>query len=90
MGFNIFFGVDIVAKLKNLFTYNPEIDIAVIESSLSVSNPTTVSEIKLSPQVFNIPGNTYVYQAAKALCSAYGARLATYKEVEDSYNNGTE
>ena len=40
--------------------------------------------------MFNIPGNDYVYPDAKALCSAYGSRLATYKEVEDSYKGGAE
>jgi hypothetical protein len=44
----------------------------------------------LRPQVYNIPGNDYVYQDAKALCSAYGSRLATYAEVEDAYKNGGE
>jgi hypothetical protein len=41
-------------------------------------------------QVFNIPGNYYGYNDAKALCSAYGARLATYNEVESAYGNGGE
>lgn len=89
-GVQYFFGVDIVAKLKNLFSNNPQVDIAVIEPPLPASEPTTVPEIKIAPQVFNIPENTYVYPDAKALCSAYGARLATYKELEDAYNNGAE
>jgi hypothetical protein len=41
-------------------------------------------------QVFNIPGNVYDYPNAKALCNAYGARLANYKEMEDAYQNGGE
>jgi hypothetical protein len=41
-------------------------------------------------QVFNIPGNTYTYDNAKAICSAYGADLATYQQVEDAYKNGGE
>ena len=27
---------------------------------------------------------------AKAICKAYGGRLANYKEIEDAYNNGGE
>ena len=42
------------------------------------------------PQVFNIPGNTLGYNDAKALCSAYGSRLATYQELEKSYESGAE
>ena len=85
-GFQYFFGFDIVAKLKNLFSGSPEVDINV-ETTIP---KTPVPEIVLKPQVFNIPGNNYIYPDAKALCTAYGARLATYKEIEDSYNNGGE
>jgi len=49
-----------------------------------------IPELLLSKQVFNIPENTYVYEDAKALCSAYGSRLATYQEVEDAYKNGAD
>ena len=84
-GLQYFFSIDIMAQIKNLFTGNPEVDITVVNT-----NSTTVPELALRPQVFNIPGNEYVYPDAKALCSAYGARLATYKEVEDSYNAGGE
>lgn len=43
-----------------------------------------------SPEVFNIRENVYDYEDAKAVCKAYGSRLATYKEVEDAYQNGGE
>ena len=41
-------------------------------------------------EVFNISNNLYTYDDAKAVCTAYGARLATYDEVEDAYNKGGE
>ena len=41
-------------------------------------------------QVFNVPGNNYGYEDAKAVCSAYGARLAKYGEIENSYKKGGE
>ena len=41
-------------------------------------------------EVFHIPGNKYSYNDAEAVCSAYGARLANYKEVEGAYNNGAD
>jgi hypothetical protein len=88
-GLQYFFGVDIIAKLKNLFTGNPEVDITVDTSRIEASK-APVPEILLKKQVFNVPGNEYVYPDAKALCSAYGARLATYKEVEESYEDGAE
>jgi hypothetical protein len=98
-GFQYFFGVDIIAKIKNLFSGNPEIDIivdnSIVDNSIADSSRIEASKapiptILMRPQVFNIPGNDYVYPDAKALCSAYGARLATYKEVEDSYEEGGE
>ena len=85
-GLQYFFGVDIVASLKNILTGKPEVDITVDTSRVD----TVVPEIMIKPQVFNIPENTYVFADAKALCTAYGSRLATYKEVEDAYNKGAE
>jgi hypothetical protein len=41
-------------------------------------------------EVFNIGNNLYSYDDAQAVCAAYGARLATYDEVEDAYNKGGE
>jgi hypothetical protein len=89
-GLQYFFGVDIIAQLKNLFTGNPEVDIIVDKSRLDIAKESTVPQIFLKKQVFNIPENDFVYPDAKALCKAYGARLATYEEVEDSYNKGAE
>ena len=41
-------------------------------------------------QVFNIPGNNYTFDDAKALCNAYGGELATYSQIEDAYKSGAE
>jgi preprotein translocase subunit SecG len=82
-GLQYFFGLDIIAKLKNLFTENPEVDITV-DTSRTEAIKAPVPEILIRKQVFNIPENDYIYPDAKSLCSAYGARLATYKEVEET------
>ena len=88
-GLLYFFGIDIIAKLKYLFTGNPEIDITV-DPSRADTKKNDVPQILLRPQVFNIPENNFVYPDAKAVCSAYGGRLATYNEVEDAHKNGGE
>ena len=88
-GLQYFFSINIVAKLKNLFIGSPEIDIT-IDNSRAEAAKNDVPQILIKPQVFNIPGNEYIYPDAKALCSAYGARLATYSEVEEAYNDGGE
>lgn len=88
-GFQYVFGIDVVAKIKGLFTQTPEVDLTVDTSRMdAVKAP--VPEILLRRQVFNIPENEYIYSDAKALCKAYGARLATYQEVEEAYRDGGE
>jgi hypothetical protein len=88
-GLQYFLGVDITAELKNLFTGRPEVDITVDTSKVEAAK-NDVPQILLRPQVFNIPENNFVYPDAKALCSAYGARLATYNEIEEAHKNGAE
>ena len=48
------------------------------------------SEIMMGEQVFNVPSNSYTYTDAVALCKAYGAKLANYKQIENSYKKGGE
>jgi hypothetical protein len=47
--------------------------------------PTSGSE-----EVYNVGNNVYNYDEAQAVCKAYGARLATYDEIENAYNDGGE
>jgi hypothetical protein len=61
-----------------------------VNKDQSSYKPSTAPEIKFKKQVFNIPGNYYTYNDAKAMCSAYGAELATYDQLEKAYNNGAE
>jgi hypothetical protein len=80
------FNVNLTAEVRNLFSEHPEIDIAVEQPNSSNALPV----LKLQKQVFNIPGNYYNYEDAKAICDAYGARLASYNEMEEAYNKGAE
>lgn len=41
-------------------------------------------------EVFNIGDNKYSYEDAQAVCSSFGAKLATYDQIESAYNNGAE
>uniref|UniRef100_A0A6C0L841 Link domain-containing protein n=1 Tax=viral metagenome TaxID=1070528 RepID=A0A6C0L841_9ZZZZ len=52
--------------------------------NVSFSQPTQKDE------VFNISNNLYTYDDAQAICKAYGAKLANYDEIEDSYKKGAE
>ena len=68
----------------------PKSDAYTDIANQSSPESSTVQEIVRAKQVFNIPGNNYNYDNAKALCAAYGARLATLSEVENSYKKGGE
>jgi len=88
-----FFSIDIMASIKQLFNpTNPQLDITVNQTTADngISPSKNIQEITIRPQVFNIPGNYYGYEDAKTLCKAYDSRLATYDEVENSYNKGGE
>ena len=41
-------------------------------------------------EVFNISNNKFNYDTARAVCAAYGAKIANYDEIENSYNKGGE
>jgi hypothetical protein len=61
-----------------------------IKEDIEGHNEDIFSKERLKKQVFNIPGNYYSYDNAKALCKAYDSELATYDQLEKSYNNGAE
>lgn len=94
-GFQYYFGINFYASVKNLFNgETPEVDIQVVpEETYDTTKdvtPPPVPEDLIVKQVFNVPGNKYGYDDAKAICSAYGARLATYDELESAYNDGAD
>ena len=55
-----------------------------IIGNVSLSQPVQQDE------VFNISNNLYTYDDAQAICTAYGAKLANYDQIEDAYKNGAE
>ena len=84
-GFQYFFNVNLTTKFVNFFTDKPKLEI-----TMQVPEDEPVQEMKLKKEVFNIPDNKYTYDDAKAICTAYGAKLANYDEVESSYQTGGE
>ena len=50
----------------------------------------SMNKIVSTNEVFNISNNIYTYDDAKAACKVFNSRLATYDEIEKSYNNGAE
>ena len=85
--FQYFFNINVTAYVNDLFTTKPKIDIVVDQGNYE---PAPVPVIKFKKQVFNIPGNYYTYDNAKAICTAYGSDLATYEQIESAYKKGGE
>ena len=79
------FSMDIRTAITDIFTHEPKIDIDV-----AIPQKSKVPEITFEKQVFHIPDNKYTYDDARAVCKAFGGRLATYKEVEKAYQDGGE
>jgi len=87
---NGIFHLEIISDIKDINRLVNNRPIEENSQSRVAAVKAPVPEILLTKQVFNVPNNTYVYDDAKALCSAYGSRLATYQEVESAYNDGAE
>ncbi len=90
-GFQYFFNIDVVTKLKNFITGTPEIEIKIDTKRMKEMVPdATTDETILKPQVFNIPENVHTYEDAKSICKAFDARLATNEELEEAQEAGGE
>jgi hypothetical protein len=62
-----------------------------LPSDSPIVAPSPIASSKISKnEVFNISNNLYTYDDAQAICKSYGSRLATYDDIEQSYNDGAE
>lgn len=57
-------------------------DGSTLLSSLSIGGP--------KKEVFNVSRNIYTYGDASAVCSAMGADLASYEQMQDAYEKGAD
>jgi hypothetical protein len=83
-GIYYFFDINVVASIKNLFSRTPEINFEV------ETGQEQIPEFKNIKQTFHIPGNKYTYEDSKAVCKAYGSKLATYENLEKAYGKGAD
>jgi len=94
--FNIFLNTSISQSLLSRWIHNLTAkDTSHNDVSLNKNKPKdTSSNVAYShpigEEVFNISNNLYTYNDAQEVCSIYGAKLATYDQVEDAYNKGGE
>ena len=73
-------------ELKNLFN-NKQTEINIRANTDEKECKKEVKE-PTDHEVFHIYDNKYTYNEARDICTALDARLATYDEVETSYNKG--
>ena len=83
---------DFSTTIKNLFNNKTtEIDVNVEEKK--DEDTTDISDNCLDSdktnEVFHIPNNKYTYHESREVCNKYNSRLATYDEIEKSYNSGS-
>lgn len=84
--------IEFSTSVNNLLDKNvAELNIDVSLNSKKSEKPHDMMNNKKTEgdgEVFHISGNQFTYDDARKACSRYGARLATYNEIESAYNNG--
>ena len=89
----------IAVTTTNDASTNPVLPATTNDASANPVLPATTKDASSNPilpatsskdEVFHIPGNTYTYSDADAVCSAYGSKLAGYQELESAYNKGAD
>lgn len=89
-GMSYIFSIDIIASIKNIFSPVTTIDIKAKEESNGSSSGSGTGISNIKKQVFHVSDNKYNYDDAKAICSAFDGRLATYNEINQAYNEGAD
>ena len=98
--FAYFYNLNFTASIKSLFSPT-KLDIKVKSSSdvslnsVATAAPfsTTVSKanrLSYKQQVYHLPGNTYSYDNAKAVCKVYGGKLANISQIQAAYKQGAD
>jgi hypothetical protein len=87
LGFNYFFGIQLTATLNDLFN-SPKVNVDIVEPTENGDENNGVAESGY-PQTYHVKGK-FDYTTSRAVCKAYGAKLATLDQVTDAFNKGGE
>jgi hypothetical protein len=90
--FRFMLGIPINQLLANFWNSLPDDNIIVDNSNNVIKPPKKIDNSNniIRDEVFNISNNIYTYDDAQAVCKVYGAKLATYDQLEDAYSKGAE
>ena len=87
-GLQYYYEINVTAEIKNILSGEPKLDITI--SQPVEEENLGPAEIAIQKQVFHLKDNKYTYDNAKAVCKAYGARLANYDDMEGVHRKGGE
>jgi hypothetical protein len=76
-----------VSVLVNMKPTNYQTNATNTGNTVADGNPQIFQD---NDEVFNITGNNFTYEDAQTICSAYDAKIATYDQIEEAYNQGAE
>ena len=82
--------VAIISFFKHILGISLDDFFNQINPFAKAEEPTNLIPEVPQDEVFNISNNLYTYDDAQAVCSAFGAKIATYDQIESAYNNGAE
>ena len=88
-----FFKVNALDSIRKSYQNSYDLSGNYVDASgniVDVNRNIIVKKDHKTPEVFNIPNNLYRYEDAQAICQVYDSRLATYDEIEQSYEDGAE
>jgi hypothetical protein len=86
--FKYVLGIRLIDMFNKFFTKEKKTD-NTLQYSKNTQKPLQLVKTN-NDEVFNISNNLYTYDDAQAICTSYGAKLATYDQLEKAYNNGAE
>ena len=90
--FKYYFEIDLMEKFISKDTvdwlYGKKKDEKKKDESVKAVDDKKIDEV--GNEVFHVSNNLYSYDDAQAICTSYGARIATYDEVENAYKSGAE
>lgn len=67
--------------------HNTELDILIKTNN---HNDIPKKHPKDKKEVYHLSNNKYTYHHAREMCSAYGGRLANWRDIDNAYRNGAE
>ena len=83
--------MDAISQFFGSLNPKPEESEKVVDASGTIMDLSGALISAVQPdEVFNVSNNLYTFDDAQAICTSYGAKMATYDQIEKAYNDGAE